>query len=79
MDCNPIRIHVRTMFCISLFLVSSWRLFNKKSFSCYAVYIDCPTIDSTVGTPILKLFTDLGIKCDSKYVFSYVNNSNLYI
>jgi len=59
--------------------VSTWRHVHAKPFSCYAIYIDCPAVDSTVASPILKLFNALTIKCDSKYVYKDINNSNLYM
>lgn len=59
--------------------VSTWRHIQNKPFACYAIYIDCPTVDSIVAGPILQLFNAVGLKSESKYVSSNVNESNLYM
>lgn len=61
------------------FLVSTWRHINKLPFACFAVYMDCIQIDAVVGSVVLKLFNQLGLKCDTNYVLRNVKNSNLYI
>lgn len=73
----PRKMHQMTTFHLSA--VSTWRYRGKLPFRCYAIYIDCPAVDSVVAKPILQLFRKCDLTTTSSYVFKNINNSNLYI
>lgn len=62
-----------------MFTAATWRHINTLPFVCYAVYMDCMQIDSLVAAMVLKLFNQLGLKCDTNYTGKSINKSNLYM
>lgn len=67
--------------CVFFFVsaAATWRHINNLPFVCYAVYMDCMEIDSVVGSMVLELFNQLGLKCETSYAGKSVNTPNLYM
>lgn len=60
--------------------VASLRYIKKLSITSYIGYTDPGSdLDGISVQPILKLFQDIGIKCDKKYISKYKDPSHLYM
>lgn len=61
------------------FTVSTYCHMSELPVYCFAIYIDCPTIDSVVSPLIIRLFKGIGLDTEPVYVFKNLSSSNLYI
>lgn len=59
--------------------VSTYCHMHEIPVSCYAIYIDCPTIDAVVSPLIIRLLNEIGLETEPVYVFKKLSTSNLYI
>ncbi|XP_055382324.1 uncharacterized protein LOC129612644 [Condylostylus longicornis] len=60
--------------------VATIRFLNNQHYSCYIAYTDpLNELDAFIAKPILKLFQEIKIDCDTEYTSKYKDSSLLYM